>query len=174
MVGNFSKKSTTTQRMMRFGRQITFVIACACAVPAADRSQPPDARVDIYSAQQLKNMAQTLAHKQGRFASQELARYSNHYTMLAIRESTGSAELHEHEADVFVIESGQATLVTGGKIVNPHTQKPGEIRGTSIEGGERHPIATGDIVHIPAGTPHQLLVDTAQPFVYFVVKVTGQ
>lgn len=142
-------------------------VALACILHGAEP------RVDIYSPKQLKELAETLVHKQGRFASQDLARYSNHYTMLAVRETNGSAELHEHEADVFVVEGGQATLITGGKIVNPRTRKPGEIRGTSIEGGERHPLAAGDIVHIPAGIPHQLLIE-AQPFVYFVVKVTGQ
>lgn len=119
-------------------------------------------------------MGQTLAQKRTPFASQELVRYGNHYTMLALREATGSSELHEHEADIFVIQGGAATLVTGGKMVNPHTTTPGEIRGSSIEGGERHRIASGDIVHIPAGTPHQLLVEKGEPFTYFVVKVTGQ
>ena len=94
--------------------------------------------------------------------------------MLAYREETGSSEVHEHEADIFVIEDGEATIVTGGKVVNPKTQKPGEIRGTSITGGERHMLATGDIVHIPAGTPHQLMIEKGKPFMYFVVKVTGQ
>jgi mannose-6-phosphate isomerase-like protein (cupin superfamily) len=94
--------------------------------------------------------------------------------MLAVRTKTGSSELHEHEADVFVIESGQATLVTGGRMVSPHTEKAGEIRGTSIEGGERREVAEGDIIHIPANTPHQLVLENGKPFTYFVVKVTGQ
>lgn len=168
MLEKIAQKSTTTTWYMRRIGQIAMPFALACALCAAD------GRVDIYSAKQLVNMAHTLAQKQGRFASQDLATYSNHYTMLAIREANGSAELHEHEADIFVVESGQATIVTGGKIVAPRTQKPGEIRGTSIEGGERHPLAPGDIVHIPAGTPHQLLIEKTQPFVYFVAKVTGQ
>ena len=130
--------------------------------------------VDIYSAKELQTMSGELSKKRNQFASRDLARYGNHYTLLAEREATGSSELHEHEADVFFVESGEAILVSGGKIVNPHTQKTGEIRGTSIDGGERHKLAPGDIIHIPAGTPHQLLVDKGTPFTYFVVKVTGQ
>ena len=130
--------------------------------------------VDIYSTRDLKAAEGKLAGKKEPFASQELARYGNHYTMLAHREETGSSEVHEHEADIFVIEDGEATIVTGGKVVNPKTQKPGEIRGSSITGGERHALATGDIIHIPAGTPHQLLLEKGKPFTYFVVKVTGQ
>jgi mannose-6-phosphate isomerase-like protein (cupin superfamily) len=130
--------------------------------------------VDIYSVRDLKAAEGKLAQKKEPFASQELARYGNHYTMLAYREETGSSEVHEHEADFFVVQQGEATLVTGGKVVNPKTQKPGEIRGSSITGGERHALTTGDIVHIPAGTPHQLLLEKGKPFTYFVVKVTGQ
>ena len=130
--------------------------------------------VDIYRSKDVRDMADVLSQKQSHFTSKELQRYSNHYTMVAHREATGSSEVHEHEADIFVVESGNATIVTGGKMLNAHTQKAGEIRGTSIEGGERHPLGPGDIVHIPAGVPHQLLIGKGQPFTYFVVKVTGQ
>lgn len=128
--------------------------------------------VDFYTPHELQGMTQKLAQKGGQFASENLVKYSNHYTMLAYRAATGSAEVHEHEADFFVVESGEGTLVTGGKLVNPKTEKPGEIRGSSISGGQKRPVAPGDIVHIPAGTPHQLLV--AKPISYFVIKVTGQ
>ncbi len=133
-----------------------------------------DSHVDIYSGKELAGMSEKLAAKRSPFAAQDLVRYGNHYTMLAWREATGSAEVHEHEADIFVIESGAATIVTGGKMVNGHVEKAGEIRGSSIEGGERHQLAAGDIVHIPAGTPHQLLIAKGKPFTYFVIKVTGQ
>ncbi|HEX3684700.1 MAG TPA: hypothetical protein VHU83_19335 [Bryobacteraceae bacterium] len=149
-------------------RQIAIGLLLAAVALAADE------RVDIYSAKDLGGMDQKLAQKGTPFAAQELTRYGNHYTMLARREATGSAEVHEHEADFFVIEGGDATLVTGGKIVNGHTEKAGEIRGSSIEGGERHRVAVGDIIHIPAGVPHQLLIAKGKPFTYFVIKVTGQ
>jgi len=132
-----------------------------------------DTQVDIYSAKDLQSMGQALTKGGKAFASRDLARYGNHYTMLATRESTGSSEVHEHEADIFVVQTGKATIITGGTLVNPQTQKPGEIRGTSISGGARHTLEAGDIIHIPAGVPHQLLIEKG-PFDYFVVKVTGQ
>jgi len=149
-------------------RHIWVGLALAAVALAAD------GRVDVYSAKDLAARGRKLEQKRAPFASEDLARYGNHYTMLAERDGTGSAEVHEHEADVFVIEHGAATLVTGGRLVNGRTQKAGEIRGSSIEGGERHSVATGDIIHIPAGVPHQLLVEKGQPFTYFVIKVTGQ
>jgi mannose-6-phosphate isomerase-like protein (cupin superfamily) len=129
--------------------------------------------VDVYSAQDLHAISQKLAARNSNFASQPLEKYGNHYTMVAFREQTGSAEVHETEADVFVVIDGTAGLITGGKLVNAHTDKAGELRGTSIEGGKRQTVEKGSIIHISAGVPHQLIVDNG-PFTYFVVKVTGQ
>lgn len=163
-----------TQKNLTHGWAVRFVISSAVTLGLAAVAVTADGQVDIYSAKELQAKSQALARKQSRFASQDLARYGNHYTMLALREATGSAEVHEHEADIFVVQSGEAILVSGGKIVNGHTQNQGEIRGTSIDGGERHKVTAGDIIHIPARTPHQLLIDEGTPFTYFVVKVAGQ
>ena len=131
-------------------------------------------QVDIYTVKDIQSRANKLAAEKKPFASEDIARYGNHYSMLAYREATGASELHEHEADIFVVENGTGTLLTGGEVVNAKTVKPGEIRGTSITGGERHAVSAGDIVHIPAGVPHQILLKKGKPFTYFVVKVTGQ
>ncbi|MGH9584340.1 MAG: cupin domain-containing protein [Bryobacteraceae bacterium] len=132
------------------------------------------AKVDIYTNTELHAIAGQLAAKNPQFAAKDFAQYKDHRTMLAMRKATGSAEFHAHDADVFFVVSGKATLVTGGMILNPKTISPGEIRGSSIRGGERHALAAGDVVHIPARVPHWVIVDGSQPFAYFVVKVSGQ
>lgn len=130
--------------------------------------------VDIYSSRNLTERTAALDKKGTPFASEDLQHYPQHYTMLAYRTETGASEIHEHEADLFVIQSGGATLVQGGKLVSPKTTKPGELRGTAITGGKRTAVAKGDIVHIPAGVAHQLVVEKGTPISYFVLKVTGQ
>jgi mannose-6-phosphate isomerase-like protein (cupin superfamily) len=119
-------------------------------------------------------MGDQLLSKHDPFASDDLGKYGNHYFLLAARNNTGSSELHEHEADVFVVEQGEASFITGGTMINPKTTAAGEIRGTGIQGGQRHTLSVGDVVQVPAGVPHQLILDKGQPFVYFVVKVSGQ
>jgi mannose-6-phosphate isomerase-like protein (cupin superfamily) len=132
-------------------------------------------KVDVYSAQDLQAISQSLAQKGAPFASKPLEKYgSSHYTMVAHREATGSAEVHEKEADVFLVVDGDASIVTGGKLVSPHTEKAGELRATSIDGGEHHPLTRNSVIHIPAGVPHQLLIEKGKPFTYFVVKVIEQ
>ncbi len=88
------------------------------------------------------------------------------------RDGAGGAEIHGRDTDIFYILEGTATLVTGGKTVDPKTTAPDEIRGPSLEGGTTRAVAKGDIVIIPAGVPHWF--KTVQgSFLYYTVKVTG-
>jgi mannose-6-phosphate isomerase-like protein (cupin superfamily) len=73
-----------------------------------------------------------------------------------------------------VVESGEATLVVGGTVVNPKTTAPHEIRGPSIKGGEKKSLAAGDVVHIPVKVPHQMLVESGKQITYFVVKIDAR
>ncbi len=127
----------------------------------------------IWKSAELKGYEKTLAPKidAKKVATAPLAQYGNHLTMIAHREGSGEAELHETMADIFVIESGSGTVVVGGKIPNGKNTAAGEIRGPGIEGGTRHPVAAGDILHIPAKVPHQMLLDSGHQVTYFVVKV---
>jgi len=124
----------------------------------------------------VQNSGKELAGKidEQKFAWQPLATYDNHLMGISHREGDGSAELHETQADIMVVESGAATLVVGGTMVAPKTVKPHEIRGTSIEGGEIKQLGVGDVVHIPAKVPHQLKIAPGTEFTYLVVKVDAK
>jgi mannose-6-phosphate isomerase-like protein (cupin superfamily) len=129
--------------------------------------------VVVWSGSELQGYGKKLAPKMnaGKVASERLATFPNHFAMIAHREGDGEAELHEKQADLFVVASGAATLVYGGEVVSPKTTAPDEVRGPSIKGGERKALAAGDVVHIPAKIPHQLLVPAGKEFTYFVMKV---
>jgi mannose-6-phosphate isomerase-like protein (cupin superfamily) len=129
---------------------------------------------DHWSRDKLLERAQhlrQLAARDGGSASETLDKYPHHYTMLAFRSQDGGSELHQNFADMFTILDGHVTLVTGGEIVDPKTTAPGEIRGASVKGGVRQELKPGDVVHIPAGTPHQMLVADGETVTYFVVKI---
>lgn len=118
--------------------------------------------VDHYSAVKLKQMAQKL-EQQDSFrttgsAFETLDTYPGSFTMLSVRNKTGSSELHEHYADIFFVVDGEATLTSGGAVVDPKTTAPGEIRGSAVSGGVEQKLGEGDVVHIPPNTPHQILI----------------
>lgn len=114
---------------------------------------------------------QELAAKGDGSASETLEKYPHHYTMLAFRQHSGGGELHENFADVFFILDGHATVVTGGKLVDEKTTGAGELRGKAVEGGSQQQVKAGDVIHIPAGMPHQTMVRDGDTVTYFVVKV---
>lgn len=147
---------------------LLFSLLLGASVPAGDLTG-----FVHYRASDLKAYQAKLAPKMNemKVASATLDKFDNHAAMIAHREASGQVEIHERMADLFVVQSGEATLVVGGEAENTKTVEPGEIRGASIKGGERVHLTAGDIVHIPAKMPHQLLVDSGKQFTYFVLKI---
>lgn len=65
------------------------------------------------------------------------------------------SEMHDNTNHVFIIQEGEAEFITGGKLVGAKADGPGTTRGTGIEGGVSHHLSKGDVITIPAKTPHQ-------------------
>jgi len=147
----------------------TALLAAAYVLPAGD---PPG--LFIWKAAELKSFSKSLAPKinDKKVATQQLTAFGNYSFMVAHREGSGEAEYHATQADIFVVESGEATLVYGGNLVDGKTTAPNEMRAASISGGMEKKIAAGDVVTIPAKLPHQVKLDSSKEFTYFVVKVT--
>ena len=138
------------------------------------RPQKPKNPVDHWSHAVLLERGAYL-RKMARFgdgsASETLKEYPQHAAMLSFRSRSGEAEIHERFADLFVVLSGAAALVAGGTVVGAHVVAPGETRGASIEGGMRQNLRPGDVAHVPAGTPHQMLLKGEETFTCLVMKV---
>jgi mannose-6-phosphate isomerase-like protein (cupin superfamily) len=103
--------------------------------------------------------------------AETLKEYPHHCAMLSFRSRDGEAEVHENFADVFYVLDGRATLVTGGTVGGVRQVGPGETRGSSVEGGVRQELRAGDVAHVPAGLPHQMLVAGDKTVTCLVLKV---
>lgn len=75
--------------------------------------------------------------------------------VIANRGVQRGAEIHAKTNHVFIIVDGEADFVTGGKMIDGKEISPGQIRGSGIDGGQTHRLTKGDVITIPAGTPHQ-------------------
>src|SRR6266704_186194 len=98
------------------------VFMAVAAVPAG---------YEHWTAEQFRRREEAL-HKTMKdgLASETLGHWGNHLLLKTRRESSsGQAELHEKQADLIVVQSGQATIIIGGKIVNGKTTATNEIRG---------------------------------------------
>lgn len=146
------------------------IVSILLAVPALAQSS---SKAQVFTAQKLRkeNTALIQQAQQSGSSGVTLGNYSTHKLMLSDRTKSGGAEIHAHFDDILIIAGGGATLITGGSIPSSHTDGDGETKGKRIENGKSQIISKGEIVHIPAGTPHQLLITPGTIFSAFVVKI---
>ncbi len=70
------------------------------------------------------------------------------------RTSNGNIEIHEKETDIFYVMDGSATIIVGGTAVEPRQTRPGQMTAKDIQEGQTYNLKKGDVLVIPAGTPH--------------------
>jgi mannose-6-phosphate isomerase-like protein (cupin superfamily) len=128
----------------------------------------------MWKQEELKQRDQALSKKVGadHSARETLADYGDHRFRLLYRDADGVPEQHDNIVDVVIVQSGEGTLVLGGKMINLKASSVGigEYVGTGIEGGERHALAPGDLVHIPAKIPHNFVIAKGKHITYVLVK----
>lgn len=149
---------------------IGFLAVGVLAVPilAAD-----PAGFAIWRSTELEQRDRALSKKVGadHSARETLADYGDHRFRMLYRDADGVPEQHDNIVDVVIVQSGEGTLLVGGRMVNPRASTGvGEYLGTGIDGGERHALAAGDVVHIPAKVPHSFLVPKGKHITYVLVK----
>jgi mannose-6-phosphate isomerase-like protein (cupin superfamily) len=125
-----------------------------------------------WTGAEMKSHANAVKLDDHKVGVDKLATYDNHAVWVIRRGGDGEAEVHDSQVDVIFVISGEGTLVIGGKMVDPHTTAPGESRAKSISGGVNKKMAPGDVFHIPAKLPHQMLVP--KELVFNVVKVDSK
>ena len=91
--------------------------------------------------------------------------------VLANRREAGEVEFHEKTNHLFIIVEGEATFVTGGTMVGAKQTSPDERRASKIEGGQTHHLTKGDVVTIPAKTPHWWKEVPTKTIAYYAVNI---
>jgi len=94
--------------------------------------------------------------------------------VLAQRREAGPAEYHDHTNHVFVMVEGEATLVVGGTMVDPRRTAPNQMRAPSIQGGTTHHLSKGDVITIPAKTPHWFKEVPTKTVAYYAVNIESE
>src|SRR3974390_2985412 len=119
-----------------------FILAAFLCAAAAFPAAEPDG-LHVWKAAELKGLSKSLAPKLNGTptAIEQLPGVGNFSFIKIYRNGTGQAEYHETQADVFVVETGEATLVYGGKLLDGKTTAEHEMRGSAIEGGAEKKLA---------------------------------
>lgn len=150
---------------------LVWIVVTAALLTSQSESAQKGA--DVFPSEKISSQFAVLAEQAKGLGTSgaKLGDYQSHNVGLSLRTSSGGAEVHAHYDDIFVVRQGKATLTTGGTVIDAKTDSDGETRGSGIANGKSQPIAAGDVVHIPAGTPHQLTIAKGVVYNAIVVKV---
>jgi mannose-6-phosphate isomerase-like protein (cupin superfamily) len=126
------------------------------ATPLAAAPAPVDptsfvAAPDVQA--QVAAMERAMKPGQG-FAWQSLVRQGETVAGLEIWKKPGKPAVHPADAEYTIVIAGAGTLVSGGMLADATATKPDLTEGSRIDGGRSRTLAPGDVILIPAGTPH--------------------
>ncbi len=125
------------------------------------------AKVQYFTAAQL---ASQVSHPVDGFAAKQFMNAPSSNVLIVRREKNGETEVHMALNDIFVVKSGHAKITVGGRVTGNRETAPKEWRGGEITGGTDYSLAPGDVLFIPAGIPHQVLVPNKSSITYVTVK----
>lgn len=94
--------------------------------------------------------------------------------VLANRRGAGGVEYHEHTNHIFIIVDGEATFITGGTMVGAKRTSPEQMTATSIDGGETFHLSKGDVITIPAKTPHWWKEISTKTVGYYAINIESK
>ena len=90
---------------------------------------------------------------------------------LEYRPGTAPAALHEKDAELFVVLQGTGNILTGGKLIDEKRVNAANLSGSGIADGETHNVVKGDMLIVPANTPHQVIPTGGAPIVLMTLHV---
>ena len=134
---------------------------------SAQSSSAPQAVV--VRASRLRQLGDSLTPLGSKSAP--LGRGANFNAVVWHRDTSGGLERHDAWTDILVVQSGSATILSGGVQEGATESAPGEWRGGTARGATRQVIRAGDMVMTPAGTPHQMLLAPNERITYITIKV---
>jgi len=156
-----------------------FLTVAVTSLAQGPGSTPTPVVVKHWTAAELTTLSETLRGKMpskkgnSMIANQPLGNHGS-FTMEVIRrDQSGDPEVHERWTDFMIVEEGEASILYGSKLEGSRETTPGEGRGGKIIGGDTMKLSRGDVVVMPAGLPHQLLIEKDQHFEYFVTKISN-
>ena len=91
--------------------------------------------------------------------------------VLANRRGAGEVEVHEKTNHLFIIMEGEATFVTGGTLVGARQTAPGQTRASNVEGGTTYHLSKGDVITVPAKTPHWFKEVQTPTIAYYAINL---
>jgi mannose-6-phosphate isomerase-like protein (cupin superfamily) len=139
-------------------KRVLIVFTLSAAVTALWATDENSAPGTYKSAAELMATLAKSAEKNSDQASSPIANEDHYRINIVRRGKPGVAMAHAtgpaKGTEVHYILDGAATVVTGGTLVRPAGVAAKGATNSSIDGGQSRHVTKGDVIVIPAGTPH--------------------
>ena len=145
--------------------------ATIAASSALAQSAPPAVFMSDKDIMSLVDKAKADRKGDAPTTAEPILQLAPYRAQLEYRPIGGPAALHEKDAELMVVLQGTGDIVTGGKLVNEKRVNANNLTGSSIEGGASHLVVKGDMILIPANSPHQVAPSGGAPILLMTMHV---
>ena len=155
-------------------RLLALTFLAALAIPAiAQAAEPALVRTFMNSKEIMGLIDKAKAERKGDapLVSASILSMAPYRAQLEYRPGTASAAFHEKNAELMVVLQGAGNIVTGGKLVDEKRVNANNLSGSSITGGNSQAVVVGDMLIVPANTPHQIIPTGGAPIVLMTMHV---
>jgi mannose-6-phosphate isomerase-like protein (cupin superfamily) len=151
---------------------LAYTLAATVAASSAfAQAAPPAAFMNDKEIMSLVDKAKTDRKGDAPVTAEPILQLAPYRAQLEYRPGGAPAAVHEKDAELMVVLQGEGDIVTGGKLVDEKRVNSANLTGPSIEGGTSHKVVKGDMILIPANSPHQVTPSGGAPIVLMTMHV---
>lgn len=148
-------------------------VLAASVLAASAQEAAPSLQTFLSNAQitALVDKAKADRKNDAPLVSEPILLLAPYRAMLEYRPAQAPAALHEKDNELMVVLDGTGNIVTGGKIVDEKRLNAANLAGPSIADGKSQTVVKGDMLIVPANTPHQVIPLGGAPIVLMTLHV---
>ena len=156
---------------MRMQMLVYTFVATVAASSALAQSAPPAVFMSDKDIMSLVDKAKADRKGDAPTTAEPILQLAPYKAQLEYRPIGGPAALHEKDAELMVVLQGAGNIVTDGRMVDGKRVNASNWTAPSIEGGTSHLVVKGDMILIPANSPHQVTPSGGAPIVLMTMHV---
>lgn len=149
------------------------LIATAMASGASAQQAAPPPKTFMSSKEIMGLIDKAKADRKGEapLVAEPILSLAPYRAQLEYRPGISPAAVHEKDAELMVVLEGTGNIVTGGKLVDEKRTNANNLSGSSIADGNSQAVVKGDMLIVPANTPHQVIPTGGAPVVLMTMHV---
>jgi mannose-6-phosphate isomerase-like protein (cupin superfamily) len=152
---------------------LTFLATAAASSAVAQQAASPPTKTFMDNKEIMGLVDKAKADRKGDapLVAEPILSLAPYRAQLEYRPGISPAALHEKDAELMVVLEGTGNIVTGGKLVDEKRTNANNLGGSSISGGNSQAVVKGDMLIVPANTPHQVIPTGGAPIVLMTLHV---